>query len=153
MKVFEHVCNHFVEKRTQSGLTSAYAVIFLCFDCIQSHHYHTTMPTNRPYTKTTVEATRLLGQLIKLARKKRLMSEHTKNRERRSIDKARPKALIQLGCTAFIQLTCVKKDPVPIDKIFRCCEIKTISVWKTPAMRRFKLYSATVYRLTWKCIS
>jgi len=34
------------------------------------------MPTQRPYTKTTVEATRLLGQLIKLARKKRRMSEH-----------------------------------------------------------------------------
>lgn len=33
------------------------------------------MPVDRPYTKTTVEATRLLGQLIKLTRKKRRMSE------------------------------------------------------------------------------
>lgn len=33
------------------------------------------MSNTRPYTKTTLEATRLLGQLIKLARKKRRMSE------------------------------------------------------------------------------
>lgn len=33
------------------------------------------MPSERPYTKTTLEATRLLGSLIKLARKKRRMSE------------------------------------------------------------------------------
>ena len=33
------------------------------------------MPINRSYTKTTLEATRLLGQFIKLARKKRRMSE------------------------------------------------------------------------------
>jgi len=34
------------------------------------------MSMDRSYTKTTVEATRLLGQLIKLARKKKRMSEH-----------------------------------------------------------------------------
>lgn len=34
------------------------------------------MPVDRPFTKTTIEATKLLGQLIKLARKKRRMSEN-----------------------------------------------------------------------------
>lgn len=33
------------------------------------------MHPNRPYTKTTVEAVKLLGQLVKLARKRRRMSE------------------------------------------------------------------------------
>lgn len=33
------------------------------------------MPADRVFTKTTVEAARLLGQLIKLSRKKRKMSE------------------------------------------------------------------------------
>ena len=33
------------------------------------------MPADRVYSKTTVEAARLLGQLIKLSRKKRKMSE------------------------------------------------------------------------------
>lgn len=33
------------------------------------------MQPKRPYTKTTVEAAKLLGQLIKLARKRRRMSE------------------------------------------------------------------------------
>lgn len=33
------------------------------------------MALDRPYTKTTLEAARLIGQLIKLARKKRRMSE------------------------------------------------------------------------------
>jgi len=53
-----------------------YTIKSLYFDCIQTHIGPETMPPNRPYTKTTVEATRLLGQLIKLARKKRRMSEH-----------------------------------------------------------------------------
>jgi len=33
------------------------------------------MSTNRPYTTSTLEAVKLLGQLIKLARKKRRLSE------------------------------------------------------------------------------
>lgn len=33
------------------------------------------MPKNRSYTRTTTEAVKLLGQLIKLARKRRRMSE------------------------------------------------------------------------------
>lgn len=34
------------------------------------------MAADRPYTKTTLEAARLLGQLIKLSRKKHRMSEN-----------------------------------------------------------------------------
>ncbi len=33
------------------------------------------MPPKRPYTKTTTEAVKLLGQIIKFARKRRRMSE------------------------------------------------------------------------------
>lgn len=45
------------------------------------------MPADRPYTKTTVEAVRLLGQLIKLARKRRRMSE-TELSERANISRS-----------------------------------------------------------------
>ena len=55
---------------------NAYTVNIVYFDYIYTHHNRNTMPTSRSYTKTTVEATRLLGQLIKLARKKKRMSEH-----------------------------------------------------------------------------
>jgi len=45
------------------------------------------MSLNRPYTKITVEATRLLGQSIKLARKKRRMSE-TELAERANVSRS-----------------------------------------------------------------